>query len=58
MGLRNLKTFMELVDVTLVCEDGQQVEANKIILTSFSPFFLNLPRRNKHQHPLLYMRGL
>ena len=27
-------------------------------LSSSSPFFLNLLRRNKHQHPLIYMRGL
>merc|ERR1719509_459604 len=45
-------------DVTLACEDGQQVEAHKVILASSSPFFLKLLRRNKHPHPLIYMRGL
>merc|ERR1719319_5548 len=49
---------MEFDDVTLACEDGQQVEAHKVILASSSPFFLNLLRRNKHPHPLIYMRGL
>merc|ERR1712105_350905 len=48
----------ELADVTLACEDGQQIEAHKVILASSSPFFLNLLRRNKHPHPLIYMRGL
>jgi len=48
----------EFADVTLVCEDGQQVEAHKVILASASPFFLNLLRRNKHPHPLIYMRGM
>merc|ERR1712129_11702 len=48
----------EFADVTLACEDGQQVEAHKVILASSSPFFLNLLRRNKHPHPLIYMRGL
>jgi len=49
---------MEFADVTLACEDGQQVEAHKVILASASPFFLDLLRRNKHPHPLIYMRGM
>merc|ERR1712074_33044 len=48
----------EFADVTLACEDGQQGEAHKVILVSSSPFFLNLLRKNKHPHPLIYMRGL
>ena len=61
--LRSLEAFpkcalREFVDVTIACEDGQQVEAHKVILASSSPFFLNLLRRNKHPHPLIYMRGL
>jgi len=53
-----LREDSEFADVTLACEDGQQVEAHKVILASSSPFFLNLLRRNKHSHPLIYMRGL
>ena len=53
-----LRKDVEFADVTLACEDGQQVEAHKVILASSSPFFLNLLRRNKHPHPLIYMRGL
>merc|ERR1712204_110421 len=53
-----LREDSEFADVTLVCEDGQQVEAHKVILASSSPFFLNLLRRNKHPHPLIYMRGI
>jgi len=48
----------EFADVTLACEDGQQVEAHKVILASSSPFFLDILSRNKHPHPLIYMRGL
>ena len=33
------------------------MEAHKVILASSSPFFQNLLRRNKHPHPLTYMRG-
>jgi len=48
----------EFADVTLACDDGQQVEAHKVILASSSPFFLDILKRNKHPHPLIYMRGL
>ena len=53
-----LREDRDFTNVTLVCGDGQQVEAHKVILASSSPFFLNLLRRNKHPHPLIYMRGL
>merc|ERR1712129_75877 len=49
---------IEFADVTLACEDGNQVEAHKVILASASPFFLDLLRRNKNPHPLIYMRGM
>ena len=54
----NLRDDRDFTDVTLVCEDGQQVEAHKVVLIASSPFFLNLLKRNKHPHPLVYMRGL
>merc|ERR1712129_340695 len=53
-----LRSEHEFSDVTLACEDGQQVEAHKVILAASSPFFQNLLRRNKHPHPLIYMRGV
>ena len=45
-------------DVTLVCEEDQQIEAHRIILTACSPFFSSVLKMNKHSHPLIYMRGL
>ena len=42
----------------MACEDGQQVEAHKVILAASSPFFQKLLRRSKHPHPLIYMRGM
>ena len=53
-----LREGTEFVDVTLACEDGQQVEVHKVILAASSPFFKKLLERNKHVHPLIYMRGL
>ena len=54
----SLRTDADFSDVTLACEDGEQVEAHKVILAASSPFFHNLLRRNKHPHPLIYMRGV
>ena len=44
--------------MTLACEDGQQVEAHKVILAFSIPFFQKWLTRNKHNHPLVYMRGM
>ena len=37
--LRDLKEDKEFTDVTLACEDGQQVGAHKVVLIAPSPFF-------------------
>ena len=57
-SFKDLRLEKEFTDVTLACEDGQQIEAHKIVLTSSSPLFKNLLKANKHQHPLVYMRGV
>ena len=44
--------------MTLVCEDGKQIEVHKLVLVSSSPFFKDLLKRNKHPHPLIYMKGV
>ena len=54
----DLRQDKELTDVTLVSEDGQQVEAHKVVLVASSPFFLNILKKNKHPHPLIYIRGV
>ena len=54
----NLRKNNDFTDVTLVCEDGNQVEAHKVILAASSPFFMEILKRNKHPHPLIYMKGL
>ena len=57
-AFQNLREDSDFSDVTLACEDGQQVEAHKVILAASSPFFQKLFARNKHPHPLIYMRGV
>ena len=54
----HLREESDFADVTLACEDGQQVEAHKVILAASSPFFQKLLGRFKHPHPLIYMRGV
>ena len=53
-----LREDKDLTNVTLACEDGNQLEAHKVILAASSPFFKDILKRNKHPHPLIYMRGL
>ena len=53
-----LRKDTDFTDVTLVCEDGHQVGAHKVVLVASSPFFRNMLKRNNHTHPLIYMRGL
>ena len=57
-SFRELREDEDLTDVTLACEDGKKVEAHKVILAASSPFFMNILKKNKHNHPLIYMRGL
>lgn len=47
----------DFFDVTLVCQE-EQVDAHKMILSASSSFFKNLFRRNKHQHPLIVLKGV
>ena len=34
-----LRESSDFTDITLVCEDDQQIEAHKIVLSACSPFF-------------------
>ena len=54
----DLRGDKEFTDITLACEDGQQVEAHKVVLAASSPFFRELLMKNRHPHPLVYMRAL
>ena len=53
-----LRDDNDLSDVTLVCEDGKQIDAHRVVLCISSPFFQNVFQKAKHAHPLVYMRGM
>merc|ERR1719220_247836 len=55
--LKNSEMTRTFFDVTLACDD-EQIQAHKVILSACSPFFRNILRRNPHQHPLLYLKGV
>ena len=46
----DLRKENDLADVTLACEDGQQVETHKLVLASSSPIFLDILKRNIPTH--------
>ena len=48
----NLRQDRDFTDVTLACDDGDLVEAHKVVLISSSPFFAKILSRNEHPHPL------
>ena len=54
----SLRKDPEFTDVTLVCEDGNKVEAHKVVLVASSPFFNNLLKTSENSHPLIFMTGL
>ena len=56
-AFKELREDKDFFDVTLAC-DEDQINAHKVILSACSPFFRNILRRNPHQHPLLYMKGV
>jgi len=56
-AFRELRDDKDFFDVTLACDD-EQIQAHKVILSACSPFFRNILRRNIHQHPLLYLKGV
>jgi len=58
VAFRDLREEREFFDVTLACEDDKQIEAHKVILSSCSSFFQSILKKNKHPHPLLYLKGV
>jgi len=56
-AFRELREDKDFFDVTLAC-DEDQIQAHKVILSACSPFFRTVLKRNRHEHPLLYLKGV
>jgi len=52
--IREEKDFF---DVTLACDDDQ-IQAHKVIISACSAFFRKILKKNPHQSPLLYLKGV
>jgi len=57
-ALYDLKEDKEFTDLTLVCADHQQVDVHKVVMASSSHFFKKVLKNIKHNHPLIYLRGI
>ena len=56
--LRIIREDQRLFDVTLVTDDGQHIEAHKIILSAGSHFFSNIFLRSNQSNMLIYLKGI
>ena len=56
-AFKDLRQEGEFLDVTLACED-EQLQTHRLALSACSPIFKSVLCRNKHQYPLVYLRGV
>jgi len=56
-SFRELNEDKDFFDVTIACGDNQ-IQGHKVILSACSPFFRSILKKNPHQHPLLYLKGV
>jgi len=57
VAFREIREEKDFFDVTLSVGD-RQLQAHKLILSACSPFFRSVLRKNPHQNPLLYLKGV
>lgn len=57
-AFREIRDEKDFFDVTLACDDDNQIQAHKVIIAACSPFFRNILRKNTHPSPLLYLKGV
>ena len=55
---RNLREDQRLFDVTLATDDGQHIQAHKIILSAGSYFFSDIFQNINHTNMLVYLKGI
>merc|ERR1719245_1158430 len=54
----SLRKDGRMLDVTLATEDGQQIQAHRIILSAGSNFFSDIFLNSHHSNILVYLKGI
>ena len=54
----DLLMSQSFTDVTLICEDGRQVEGHKVVLAAGSLFFQDILVNNHHPKPMIILKGI
>ena len=57
-SFKELREAENQFDVTLACEDNQQIKAHKIILSAGSDFFRQVLKQTNHSSPFIYLKGI
>ena len=57
-SFRKLREDQSFFDVTLVTDDGQHIQAHKIILSTGSNFFNDIFLKSKQSNILIYLKGI
>ena len=57
-SLKNLRNEKVFLNVTLAFDEGEPIEANRLMLCVCSPFFRRVLYNNYHSHPLMYLKGI
>ena len=55
---RKLREDKQLLDITLATDDGQQIQAHKIILSAGSKFFRDIFLKSNQTNMLIYLKGI
>merc|ERR1712168_815821 len=56
--LRILRDDQRLFDVTLATDDGQHIQAHKVVLSAGSHFFSDIFQKSNHSNMLVYLKGI
>ena len=55
---KSLREGKRFFDVTLATDDGQYIQAHKIILSAGSHFFSDIFMKSNHRNMLVYLKGI
>ena len=56
-AFNQLRNDNDLIDVTLVSDEGEHIRAHKVVLSTSSDFFKDALKKAKHTNPLIFLSG-